>query len=87
MWFFKRFDLFDIKKSNEKTKVFILYKKKVDKMRSVNRKFFNESKSFENDDWKTSIIAEKKIENFICFEWNTITDWYQSFRRFIKIRE
>ena len=36
MRFFERFDLFDMKESNERTKIFILYKKKVDKMRFVN---------------------------------------------------
>ena len=64
MRFFRRFDLFNIKESNERTKIFILYKKKVDKMRSVNWKFSNESKSFENDDWKASIIVEKKNRKF-----------------------
>ena len=49
MRFFNRFDLLNIKKSNKKTKIFILYKKKIDKMRLINRKFSNESKSFEND--------------------------------------
>ena len=34
--FFKRFDLLNIKENNEKTKIFILYKKKIDKMRSIN---------------------------------------------------
>ena len=64
MRFFKRFDLFDIKESNKRTKIVILYKKKTDKMRSVNWKFSNESKSFENDDWKASIIAEKRSRKF-----------------------
>ena len=36
MRFFKRFDLLNMKKSNEKTKIFILYIKKTDKMRSMN---------------------------------------------------
>ena len=67
MRFFKRFDLFDKKKSNEKTKVFILYKKKANKIRFVNWKFSNESKSFENDDWKTSIIVEKRNRKFYLF--------------------
>ena len=64
MRFFRRFDLFDIKESNERTKVFILYKKKADKMRSVNWKFSNESKSFENDDYKALIIVEKRNRKF-----------------------
>ena len=67
MRFFKRFHLFDIKKSNKRTKVFILYKKKIDKMQFVNLKFSNESKSFENDDWKASIIAEKTSRKFHLF--------------------
>ena len=41
--------------------------KKVDKMRFVNWKFSNERKSFENDDWKASIIAEKKNRKFHLF--------------------
>ena len=64
MRFFKRFDLFDMKESNERAKVFILYKKIVDKMRSVNWEFSNESKFFENNDWRTSIIAEKRSRKF-----------------------
>ena len=36
MRFFRRFNLFDIKENNKRTKVFILYKKKVDKIRFVN---------------------------------------------------
>ena len=32
----KRFDLLNIRKNNKKTKIFILYKKKIDKMRSMN---------------------------------------------------
>ena len=64
MRFFKRFDLFNMKESNEKTKVFILYKKKANKVRSVNWKFSNESKSFENDDWRALIIAEKRSRKF-----------------------
>ena len=36
MQFFKRFDLLNTKKSNERTKIFILYKKKVGKIRSIN---------------------------------------------------
>ena len=64
MRFFRRFDLFDMKESNEKTKVFILYKKKANKVRSVNWEFSNESKSFENDDWRVSIIAEKRSREF-----------------------
>ena len=35
MGFFKRFDLLNIKESNKKTKIFILCKKKVNKMRSM----------------------------------------------------
>ena len=36
MRFFKRFDLLNKKESYERTKIFILYKKKVDKVRSMN---------------------------------------------------
>ena len=67
MRFFKRFNLFDIKESNERTKIFILYKKKFNKMRFVNWKFSNESKFFENDDWKISIIVEKRSRKFYLF--------------------
>ena len=64
MWFFRRFDLFDMKVSNERAKNFILYKKKANKIRSVNWTFSNKSKSFENDNWKISIIAGKKSRKF-----------------------
>ena len=47
MRFFERFNLLNIEKSNERTKVFISYKKKVDKIRSINCEFSNENKSFE----------------------------------------
>ena len=50
MRFFKRFNLLNIKENNERTKGFILYKMKIDKVRSMNSKFSNKSKSFENDD-------------------------------------
>ena len=67
MRFFRRFDLFDIKESNQRTKVFILHKKKIDEIRSVNWKFSNENKSFENENWKISIIVEKKSRKFYLF--------------------
>ena len=76
MRFFRHFDLFDMKESNEKTKIFILYKKKVDKIKFVNWKFSNESKSFEENDWKISIIVEKRSRKFHLFRMNFFLFFY-----------
>ena len=67
IWFFKRFDLLNIKKNNKKRKFSFCIKKKLKKLRCMNWEFSNENKYFENDNWRIFIIAAKKNQHFHFF--------------------